>query len=137
MVKDLIPTLLGKYIPISTTYMVIATWAIFIVPLTLIKDVSSLAYVSGISLALSALLAAVIITAAPFRQTVQDHGGFWQVTVDYGFRPHCFTTISIFTEVRSKTVCRTLSYSSLYNELIFIHSLRHRCLHGNTVFFNS
>lgn len=100
MVKDLVPILLGRYVSFSDTYLVIATWLIFIVPLTLIKDVSSLAYVSSISIVLSALLAAVIVTTAPFQQNVADHGGLWKVTQDYGFRPHVFTTISIFTEVR-------------------------------------
>ena len=99
MIKDLVPILLGHYVSFSDTYLVIATWLIFIVPLTLIKDVSSLAYVSSISLALSALLAAVIINTAPFKQNVADHGGLWQVIQDYGFRSNCFTTISIFTEV--------------------------------------
>ena len=93
MVKDLIPTLLGNFVSFSTPYMVIAIWGSFIVPLTLIRDVSSLAYVSGISLALSALLAAVIIKSAPFKQNVSDHGGLLQVTRDYGYRSHNFTTI--------------------------------------------
>jgi amino acid permease len=115
MVKDLIPSLLGDYSSLSPTYMVVVTWALLIVPLTLIKDISTLAYVSGVSLILSALLAAVIIKTAPFGQNVQAHGGLLQVIQDYGFRPHLFTTICIFTEV----------FAWQHGIFPFLNSLRH------------
>lgn len=94
MIKDLLSTLLSG----GTLHLILA-WAICIVPLTLIKDLSSLTFVSVLSLGLSAFLVVVIIDEAPWMQNVADHGGLLQVATDYGFRPHFFTTISIFTEV--------------------------------------
>jgi len=142
MIKDLVPILLGRYVSFHDAYLVIATYMIFIVPLTLIKDVSSLAYVSSISIALSALLAAVIITTAPFKQNVADHGGLWQVTQDYGFRSHCFTTISIFTEVRFILFYVSWIKNNNNNEKVDCtypsHVFRfNRYLHGNMEFSNS
>jgi sodium-coupled neutral amino acid transporter 11 len=100
MIKDLLSTLLASRLASGgTTKLLALAWALLIVPLTLIRDLSSLTFVSVLSLGLSTFLLAVIIEEAPFRENVASHGGLLQVAKDYGFRPHIFTTFSIFTEV--------------------------------------
>ena len=94
MIKDLLFTLMN-----GGTMHLIVVWSIFIAPLTWIKDLSSLTFVSILSLGLSAFLVAVIMIEAPWYENVVSHGGLAQVMQDYAFRSHVFTTISIFTEV--------------------------------------
>jgi len=96
MIKDILPVLLGM--ENDKNLVVIGMWLFIGVPLTLFKNLSSLAFVSGLSLVMSLYLIVVMIYQCPVHENIVSHGSLSQLFQEYWFRPNIFATISIFNE---------------------------------------
>lgn len=96
MIKDMLPVLLGM--ENERNLVLVGMWVLFAVPLTFLKNLSSLAFVSGLSLLLSLYLIVVMIYQCPVNTSLASNGGLIPLLQAFWFRPNVFATISIFTE---------------------------------------
>jgi len=92
----MLPVLLG--LESQRNLVLVGMWILFAVPLTFLKNLSSLAFISGLSILLSLYLIVVMIYQCPVYDSVQSHGGILPLFQAYWFRPNIFATISILTE---------------------------------------
>jgi len=95
MIKDTVPILLDYE---QRNIVLLCIWIIFIVPLTFLKNLTSLDYVSGCSLVLTAFLMYVMIQQCPVGENIALHGGLVPLIQEYGFQPNIFATMSIFVD---------------------------------------
>jgi len=95
MIKDTLPIVLAFE---QRNIVLLCVWMIFIVPLTFLKNLTSLDYVSGFSLILTAFLMYVMIQQCPVGENIALHGGLVPLIQEYGFRPNIFATMSIFVD---------------------------------------
>ena len=118
VVKDTAPTVLGygnvHGDAVKRDIVLTLLWAFIMVPLTMLKDVSSLAAVSTVSLAVSIVLIVVIATQSPIQSNMAAHGGVYNVLKEYAFKPNVVNSINIFNE----------AFAWSYAALIFFHYMR-------------
>jgi sodium-coupled neutral amino acid transporter 11 len=92
IIKDTVPTLLfniaaDQYAGLERELVLIGTSLVIVLPLSMSKDMSSLAFTSTRSVAADILLVIFILLFSPFQQTVADAGGFIEVLKQDSVRP--------------------------------------------------
>ena len=116
MIKDTVPVILA--LEQWNLLVLLFMWTVFVVPLTFLKNLTSLEYVSGLSLIFTIFLIYVMIYQCPVQESIESHGGLFPLIHDYWFRPNLFATISIVIDAitwqhGSFTVFNTIKYPTL------------------------
>ena len=103
VVKDTVPTVLGYGIEnegsgMERNLIVVIVWVFALVPLTMLKDLSSLEYTSAISIFVSLLLVVLIIAESPILESLEANGGLWEIMKQHWGRPNIFAAVNILNE---------------------------------------
>ena len=109
IIKDTVPTILGYGVDdddgnssdMERNIILLFIWAFIIVPLTMLKNVSSLAFTSALSLVAALLSVVVVAVQSPIQESIASNGGLWQVAKQYWVGPNIFAAVNIFNEAMS------------------------------------
>jgi sodium-coupled neutral amino acid transporter 11 len=102
IIKDTVPTILGVAHGTTGSFVerelvMVATSLVVIVPLSLQRDMASLAFTSVLSVAADVLLVIFIAIFAPIKETVAANGGFGKVLEDDWLNPTIFIGLGILS----------------------------------------
>jgi amino acid permease len=100
VVKDTLPLVLGYGLDNTRERktIVFLVWCFILVPLTTLKDLSTLEHTSMVTFVVSLLLAVLIYVEAPIIENLQANGGLGDVMKEHWFNPNIFATMNIFSE---------------------------------------
>ncbi|CAB9529454.1 Putative sodium-coupled neutral amino acid transporter 11 [Seminavis robusta] len=101
IIKDTVPVVLGLDSNNDQTQrqlIMVATSLFVMLPLSLMRDMASLACTSLLSVAADVLLIVFMIVYSPVAETVDANGGFGQVLKDNAFNSHVFIGLGIISQ---------------------------------------
>lgn len=100
IIKDTVPTILGLGLNgnfIEREVTMIVTSFVIVVPLSMQRDMSSLAFTSLISCVLDTLLVVFVSVFSPVKESVDEAGGIWEVIKDNGINSGFFIGFGVLT----------------------------------------
>jgi sodium-coupled neutral amino acid transporter 11 len=97
IIKDTVPHILGVDSRITRTLIMVATSITVMVPLSMQRDMASLAITSIFSVLADAILVGFIVTCSPISETVEDAGGFGAVLRNDAINPTLFIGLGILS----------------------------------------
>lgn len=98
IIKDTVPTVLGledSFLEREIVMLVVT--ACTMLPLSMMRDISSLAVTSGLSILADVVLVVVVLVHSPISETVADAGGFGQVLKDHWINNRVFVGLGILS----------------------------------------
>lgn len=98
IVKDTVPTILGLGNTFVERELVMFLSTFFIVvPLSMMRDISQLAFTSFLSVTADLVLVVIVVVYAPVRVNVQDHGGIGTVLKNAWFNKNLFIGLGVLS----------------------------------------
>jgi len=102
IIKDTVPTLLfniapNKYEGLEREIILIGTSLLIILPLSMFKDMSTLAFTSTLSVAADVLLVIFILAFSPVQESVSNAGGFTQILKQDSIEPGLFIGLGVLS----------------------------------------
>lgn len=97
IIKDTVPHILGVHSKLERTLIMIATSVSIMVPLSMQRDMASLAITSIFSVLADVILVLFIVSFSPIQESVENAGGFGQVLLNDSVNPTIFIGLGILS----------------------------------------
>jgi sodium-coupled neutral amino acid transporter 11 len=102
IIKDTIPTILGIADADNGSFVerevvMIVTSLVIVVPLSMCRDMATLAFTSLLSVCADVILVGFVIAFSPVRSTVAENGGFGQVLADNWINSKLFVGLGVLS----------------------------------------
>lgn len=119
IIKDTVPTILGFDNENEGSYereiILLATSLTIMVPLSLQKDMASLAFTSVLSVSADVILVFFILIFSPIKETVSENGGLGNVMVNDTIKPTFFIGLGILSTAMACQHSAFIVFGSLRN----------------------
>ena len=117
IIKDTIPVVLGMADDQVTRQLImVITSLVVVLPLSLMRDMASLASTSLLSVGADVVLIIFMCIYAPVADSVSAAGGFWNVLKDYAFNSHFFIGLGIISQAMTCHPLALIISESLENK---------------------
>jgi len=97
IIKDTIPSVLGVESGVSKVLIMLATSITIMVPLSMQRDMASLAITSLVSVLADVVLVGFITAFSPYQESIENAGGFGQILVTDSINPTLFIGLGILS----------------------------------------
>mmetsp|Transcript_117 Transcript_117/g.163 ORF Transcript_117/g.163 Transcript_117/m.163 type:complete len:421 (+) Transcript_117:288-1550(+) len=97
IIKDTVPHILGVHSKLEGTLIMVVTSLSIMVPLSMQRDMASLAITSIFSVLADVILVFFIMTFSPIQESVEDAGGFGEVLLNDAVNPTLFIGLGILS----------------------------------------
>ena len=113
IIKDTVPVILGFDEGFQPELVLIVTSLLIILPLSMQRDMASLACTSLFSVTCDIMLVVFMVVFAPVLQSISDWGGLWEIIRHNAINPHLFVGLGILSTAMCCQHSGFLIYGSL------------------------
>ena len=113
IIKDTVPIIIGFDKGLQPEMVLIVTSLLIVLPLSMQKDMASLACTSLFSVACDLVLVIFMVLFAPVIESVKENGGLWEILMHDSINPHLFVGLGILSTAMCCQHSGFLIYGSL------------------------